>query len=136
MTLVLDTSALVKRYLDEDGTEVVLQQMSRDEQWCASALALTEAHITMCHTGLGPTDLAQAHAALRDDWQHLIVVPVDDLCLARSREIGCAHMIRTLDAIHLAAAERLPKPARFLTFDRRQAAAAEALGLDVVHDTA
>lgn len=133
MTLILDTSALLKRYLDEDGTEVVLDLMSADDEWCASALALAEAHITLCHTGLDSTEVAQAHAALRDDWLHLLVVPVDDLCLARSREIGCAHMLRTLDAIHLAAAERLPGPARFLTFDRRQRAAAEALGLELAH---
>jgi hypothetical protein len=57
------------------------------------------------------------------------VVPVDDLCLARAVEIGCEHRVRTLDAVHLAAAERLPPPVRFLTFDARQGGAAQALGL-------
>ena len=75
----------------------------------------------------------RAGAALRSDWEHFTVVPVDDLCLARSREIGCAQRIRTLDAIHIAAAERLPAPARFLTFDLRQHEAAAALGLDVMN---
>lgn len=106
--------------------------MAGDGEWCASALALTEAHVTLCHTGLAPTLVAQASAALRSDWEHLVIVPVDDLCLARAREIGCAHRTRTLDAIHLAAAERIPRPARFLTFDMRQHEAATALGLDVI----
>ena len=130
--MILDTSALLKRYLDEDGTDLVMEQMADDAEWCASALALTEAQITLCHSGLAPALLTQTSAALRSDWEYLVVVPVDDLCLARSREIGCAQRIRTLDAIHLAAAERIPGPARFLTFDARQREGAAALGLDVI----
>ena len=122
----------MKRYLEEDGTALVLERMAEDDQWCASALAFTEAQITLCHTGLSPSLLDQASQALRSDWAHLIVVPVDDRCLARSREIGCAQKIRTLDAIHLAAAERIPAPARFLTFDVRQYSAAASIGLDVI----
>jgi len=122
----------MKRYLDEEGTQLVLREMADDAEWCASALALTEAQITLCHTGLTPAQLRLVNAALRRDWEHFIVVPVDDLCLARSREIGCAQQIRTLDAIHVAAAERIPAPARFLTFDARQYAAAEAVGVGVI----
>lgn len=122
----------MKRYLDEDGTDLVMEQMADDAEWCASALALTEAQITLCHSRLATALLTQTVAALREDWEYLVVVPVDDLCLARSREIGCAQRLRTLDAIHLAAAERIPSPARFLTFDARQHRAAAALGLDVI----
>lgn len=111
---------------------MVLARMADDPEWCASALALTEVHITLCHAGLASSGLSTATAALRRDWDHFIVVPVDDLCLARSRDIGCAQRIRTLDAIHLAAAERIPAPALFLTFDTRQHAAATNMGFDVV----
>jgi len=40
--------------------------------------------------------------------------------------------LRTVDALHLAAADRLPPPVRFVTFDPRQIPVALALGLDVV----
>jgi predicted nucleic acid-binding protein len=41
--------------------------------------------------------------------------------------------VRTLDALHLAAAQRVSAPGvSFLTFDLRQAQAARALGLTVV----
>jgi len=105
--------------------------MTSDAQWCASALALTEAQVTLCHSGLTATQLRQVSAAARSDWEHFIVVPVDHMCLARAREIGCELHVRTLDAIHLAAAERIPAPTRFLTFDTRQQTAAVALGLDL-----
>ena len=65
MTLILDTSALLNRYLDEDGTEIVLDRMAEDDQWCASALALTGAQITLYHAGLTPTLLADVSAAPR-----------------------------------------------------------------------
>lgn len=130
--MILDTSALLKRYLDEDGTPLVLDQMADDDRWCTSALTLAEAQITLCHSGLPPNLLPEVIGTLRRDWEHFVVVPVDDLCLARSRDIGCAQRLRTLDAIHLAAAERIPGPARFLTFDARQREGATALGLDVI----
>jgi hypothetical protein len=44
--------------------------------------------------------------------------------------------MRIVDAIHLAAADRLPRPARYLTFDRHQIPAAAALGFEVVSPTA
>ena len=129
--LALDTSALVKRYVEEPGTELVLETMARDGEWCASALCLAEAQVTLCHLGFDASAERSLLWALHTDWERFLVVPADDLCLARAAEIGCAHRVRTLDAIHLAAADRLPRPVTFLTFEARQAKAAEAVGLDV-----
>ena len=70
--------------------------------------------------------------ALRDDWDAFWVVPLDDRCLARAVELAATYGVRTVDAIHLAAADRLPRPLRYLTLDRRQIPAAAALGFDVV----
>lgn len=130
--LVLDTSALLKRYVAEAGTARVIDAMEMDPLWCASALAECEARVALCHVELDPRDLAEQLSALANDWQRFHVVPIDDRCLVRAAEIGCEHRVRTLDAIHLASAERLPQPAMFLTFDHRQARAASALGLEAV----
>jgi predicted nucleic acid-binding protein len=127
--LVLDTSALLKRYIEEEETPRVLELMASDREWCASALALAEAQVTLCRLGLDETSLRGQANALRTDWERFHVVPVDERCLARAAEIGCAEQVRTLDAIHLAAADRLPRPVAFLTFDRRQAEAARSLAL-------
>jgi len=129
--LVLDTSALVKRYVDEVGTTDVVRLMAEDAVWSASALCRAEAHVTLCHLGFEETVERQLARSLQDDWEHFHVVPVDDLCLARAAEIGCRRKSRTLDAIHLAAADRLPRPFRFVTFDVRQAESARMLGFDV-----
>jgi hypothetical protein len=129
--LFLDTSALVKRYVEEDGTELVLRLMTQDPLWIASAVARSEAQITLCRLGFDANEPGAALSRLREDWERCHVVPVDPPCLERAAEIGCEHEVRTLDAIHLAAADRLPQPLAMLTFDRRQADAARAMGLTV-----
>jgi predicted nucleic acid-binding protein len=129
--LFLDTSALIKRYVEEDGTALVLRRMSEDLEWVVSAVARTEAEITMCRLGFDASVDATAKSSLREDWEHCHVVPLDPACLARAAELGCRYDVRTLDALHLAAADRLPQPLVMLTFDRRQADAARALGLTV-----
>ncbi len=132
--LFLDTSALLKRYVQEDGTALVLELMERDAAWVASALAYAESRVSLCHLAFAGSGRDEACDRLADDWERFTAVPIDGRCLADAAGIGCAHKLRTLDAIHLATADRLPKPLTFLTFDRRQAAAARALGMAVVGD--
>ena len=129
--LFLDTSALVKRYVEEEETPVVLELMDNDRTWAASALALPETRITLCHLGFDDRQLEDLVEALEADWDRFFVVPVDDLCLAEAVDVGCRQRLRTLDAIHLAAARRLPEPRALLTFDDRQRDAAGGLGLSL-----
>ncbi len=130
--LFLDSSALVKRYVAEEGTTAVAAAMEEDLAWTASALARAETEVTLCHRRIDPVALVQVRQNLSVDWEQFQVIPVDAACLALAIELGCAHRVRTLDAIHLAAAARLPRRVRFLTFDGRQADAARAMGFEVV----
>ena len=75
---------------------------------------------------------AELWRELRDEWDAFWVVPMDDRCMARAVEIGATYGVRIVDAIHLAAADRLPGPVRYLTFERQQIPAADALGFEVV----
>jgi len=127
--LFLDTSALVKRYVAEEGTELVLDRMDGDSEWVVSSVARTEAEITLCRLGFDRDESAEVWRRLREDWERCHVVPMDAACLDRAGEIGCRYEVRTLDALHLAAADRLPRPVLVLTFDRRQADAARAMEL-------
>ncbi|MPZ71518.1 MAG: PIN domain-containing protein, partial [Actinobacteria bacterium] len=119
------------RYLDEPNRADVLRIMDDEPVWCASLLAVTEARITLCRMVDEPA-LSEVLTHLEADASLLALVPVDDSCLERAAEIGCATGVRTLDAVHLAAADRLPRPIRFLTFDHRQSAAADGLGFEAV----
>jgi predicted nucleic acid-binding protein len=132
VTVFLDTSAIVRRYVHAPGRGLVLDAMAADADWCASALCRSEALLALHRLAVAPSQAARTWSRLRDDWDAFVVVPVDDRCLAHAVELGATYALRTVDAIHLAAADRLPRPASFVTFDRHQIPAAAALGFDVI----
>ena len=107
--------------------------MDADPDWCASALALTEALVLVDRVVRPPDRLATASASpCATTGSAIHVVPVDQRCLDRAAELAREQPLRTVDALHLAAADRLPPPVTFVTFDPRQIPVALALGFDVV----
>lgn len=132
MTLAVDPSALIARYVPGPDRDLVNATMSADPTWCASDMARTEVMLAL-HRIAGAEVLAtELWAAARSDFDAFVLVPVDERCIARATELGAAYGLRTIDAIHLAAADRLPRPVRYLTLDRHQIPAAAALGFDLV----
>lgn len=132
MTLFVDTSALVKRYVDEPTRDLVLAEMADDDVWCASAVTRAEAMLTLHRLAASPRQADRLWRGLLADWDAFHVVPVDDRCLSAAAELGSNFGLRLAHALQLAAADRLPRPVRFLTLDEAQVAAAVALDLEVV----
>jgi predicted nucleic acid-binding protein len=132
MTLFLDTTALLARYLDAPPRPAVAAAMAEDPDWCASAFALTEALMILDRLAGDPADADDLRRLLRDDWERFAVVPVDQRCLERAAELGRNQPLRVVDAVHLAAADRLPRPIRYVTFDPAQIPVALSLSFDVV----
>ena len=131
MTLFCDSTALLARFLEGPSRTAALEKMADDPVWCASALALSEALMVIDRLGDDASRTDELRRALRDDWERIHVVPVDQRCLDRAAELGRTQPVRTVDAVHLAAADRLPRPLTFLTFDPGQIPVAMALGYDV-----
>jgi predicted nucleic acid-binding protein len=75
---------------------------------------------------------ADLEDALRLTWDHLAVVPLDQRCLDRAAELMREQPLRLADAMHLAAADRLPRPLTYLTLDPAQIPVALSMGFDVV----
>lgn len=131
MTLVLDTSAVLAAVVDTAARPYVLEQIGAADELCASALALTEALATIDALTDDDVSRADLEDGVRLLWDHLHVVPVDQRCLDRAATLARQRPLRIADAIHLAAADRLPAPLQFLTLDPAQLSAAAALGFDV-----
>lgn len=131
MTLAIDTSALLGRYLSGPHRSVVIETMAADPEWCASSLVLAEALGMVDRVCDLPSDGDRIRRALRDDWERIHVVPLDQRCLDRAAELSRSQPLRTVDALHLAAADRLPRPVTYLTFDPRQIPVAMSLGFRV-----
>lgn len=134
--LAIDSSALLRRYVADRQRPLVMAAMAEAPVWAASALARSEVMLALHQGSSSLAGQQEAWAAVRDDWEALWEVPVDGRCLARATEIGARYGITLVTAIHLAAADRLPRPVRFLTLDRRQIPAAADLGFELVTPTA
>jgi predicted nucleic acid-binding protein len=132
VTLFVDSSALVQRYVDEPDRDLVLEAMAGDDVWCASALCRSEVLLVLHRIAATPRQAGRLTAMLHADWDAFAVVPVDERCLAAAADIGANYGLKVVDAVHLAAATRLPRPVRYLTLDARQVSAAVALELEVV----
>jgi hypothetical protein len=133
-----DTSALVKRYLDEPFSAdfealhmqgaMAISRLSIVEMRCALARRRRNGEIGAEHEN-------RVNAELASDIQGgaLWVSDVGNEHFAAAYHLigRLAHMpLRTLDALHLAVAEQIAA-AGFATADRTQAEAARALGLTV-----
>lgn len=132
MTLAIDPSALIARYLPGPDRALVNATMSDDPVWCASDLTRTEVLVALHRAAGSPVLARDLWAAARADLEAFVLVPVDDRCIATATELGATYGLRTVDGIHLAAAHRLPAPVRYLTLDRHQIPAAVALGFELV----
>jgi predicted nucleic acid-binding protein len=130
--LAVDTSALVKRYVDEPESEQISALMDAEPVWCASELVRCEVSILLARLATSRRQADHLTRLFHADWDAFHVVPVDERCLTRAAEIGADFGLRVVDAIHLAAATRLPSPVRYLTLDPRQVLAAVALDLEPV----
>ena len=132
MTVVLDTSAVLALAIDGPQRLVAEAALASDPVWAASAMALTEALPAIDRLSDNRFVRLDLEDAVRRIWDHLHVVPVDQRCLDRAAALARTQPVRLTDAIHLAAAERLPEPRRFVTFDPPQIGVALGLGFDVV----
>jgi len=132
LILAVDTSALLRRYAPDAHHQMVVDVMDEAHTIVASALALTELLVCTHRMAINADQADAAASAVQADWTRWASVPVDSRCLARASEIGTAFRVRIADAIHLAAADRLPRPVHFLSLDRRQLPAAAALGFEVI----
>lgn len=127
--LYVDTSALLKRVFVEDGSaEVRAILRARDASGdliASSELTWVELARALLRAGVGDvdTELDRACAGIAPQ-------PLTSTVLKRARAIGPAS-VRSLDAIHLAAAVGVGA-VEILTFDRRLADAAAALGVRAI----
>ncbi len=132
MTVFLDTSALLAVAVEGPQRAVALSALVDGDVWAASAMAMTEALPAIDRMTDEPILRLDVEDAVRLVWDHLHVVPVDQRCLDRAAALARSQPVRLTDAIHFAAAERLPDPVRFVTFDPSQIGVALGLGFDVV----
>lgn len=130
MTAYVDTSVLLKRYVDEPDSDRADELLAADPELVTGRHTLVEVRRNLARL-LAATDAAAARVAFAEDVAALSIIELDAATCELAATIGEQTGVRTLDALHLGAALRLGTAITFLTFDVRQAQAARALGFAV-----
>jgi predicted nucleic acid-binding protein len=131
LTLYVDSSALVKRYVAEDGSEEVRMAMEEAAKWTCCRHGYIE---TVRAVGLRAGDLGAKR--VRDDWLACNVIELDQVLAEDAARLALASGLRTLDALHLAAALTLPaESVTFATWDVDLHRAARKRGLTTLPAT-
>jgi uncharacterized protein len=130
MSVYFDTSAVMALHIESPLRRLAADALGKPT--CVSALALTEALALIAKLTDEPVVQADLEDALRLQWDRYAVVPLDQRCLDRAAQLLREQPLRLADALHLAAADRLPRPITFVTFDPSQIPVALSLGFDVV----
>lgn len=132
-SVYLDASALVKLVVREDESEALDEFLAADARLVASELVLAETPRATARASArrSPARRAAVRARTEALLAGLVLVEIDRRLLSSSADID-PPPLRTLDAIHVATALSIPELGVFVTYDRRQAEAAQRAGLPVV----
>ncbi len=108
MILYLDTSALVKLYIEEEGTDEVQRAVEDAESVAASAVAYPEARSAFARLErdghLSPGEHRAIVAELDGEWPSYEVVDVTRDVAGIAGALAARHLLRGFDAVHLASA--------------------------------
>ncbi|MDP3184873.1 MAG: type II toxin-antitoxin system VapC family toxin [Anaerolineales bacterium] len=140
MIVYFDTSALVKRYIEEAGTREV-NALFEDENAILGSVIITQVEMAAAlqkaiHLGSASEALLpEIWQDFLDDWGSFTRIQVSTVTVERASQISFAYKLRGYDALHLAAAllwqERLNLPVTLATFDRDLWLASREAGMSV-----
>jgi len=137
LILYLDTSALVKLYAQEEGSEIVRHAVTQSRLVAGSLICYAEARSAFARKArsgdITATALKKYKQEFERDWERIHQLAVDEALVRKAAELCERHGLRATDALHLATADILQASVRatvtFACFDRGLRSAAEAYGL-------
>jgi uncharacterized protein len=137
MWAYFDTSALVKRYIDEVGRRQVLQLLRRHECVTSAVLPVELRSALRRRVVEGTLEASRVPEILKRvsaDRAYWTLVEVGAEVLAAAEKLVAVHPLRTLDAIHVGSAQVFAagvaaSDLMFVSADERQTDAAAVIGL-------
>jgi uncharacterized protein len=132
VSLYVDSSALLKRYVDEPESAACEAILRSDPELVSGRHTVVEVRRNLARL-LPGADLAAARSTFAADLESISLVELDATTCEAAAAIAEVTGARTLDALHLSAAQRVGGTALpFVTYDVRQAQAARSLGFTVL----
>lgn len=137
MILYLDTSALAKRYIREDGTEQVAAWVREADVVGTSLVAAVEMSAVLGRlrkmAALDEDTATDVLETFRGGWPAYVRLPLSEATATRAGELAFSQGLRGYDAVHLATAmlwgAAMAAPVVLATFDRQLHAAAQTVGV-------
>ena len=126
-TLYVDSSALVKLVQTERESAALRRYLRRHRSLVRATCALVRVEVVRAVAPGG----ARAVALARRQLARFHQLDIDRELLVRASALPTGVPLRSLDAIHLAAAQTLPALQAIVTYDTRMHGAAHALALPV-----
>jgi predicted nucleic acid-binding protein len=132
VTLYVDASAILKLHVHEADSAVAARILGADPDWATGRHTYVEVRRNLARILGGPV-LEGARATFEEQWARLRIVELDGPVCERAARLAEHTGARTLDALHLGAAEATVVPeAPVVTFDPALASAARSLGWEVL----
>ena len=132
MRVFFDSSAFVKRYVNETGTDAVLQWCDQATEIILSGIALPELISSFCRLQregrITETQYRQLKSLLLADIEDAAIGDLTPVVIAHAIASLEGNVLRGMDAIHIGSALAL-KADLFVSSDRRQLDAAARSGL-------
>ena len=138
MIVYLDASALVKRYIAEEGSRDVERLLGVSR--FAGTVLISRAEVASAigkAVRLGAIERAKganALSAFHRDWESLVRIQLTEMVAERASGYAWEMKLRGYDAVHLAAAvfwqEMMGEPVLLATYDRQLWDAAARAGLE------
>lgn len=125
MIAYLDTSSLVKLYVEEEGSPLVRELVERSELVTTSVVAYAEARAALARQrrdgGLTATGYDRAKADFERDWPRYLTIEVSEAVYRSAGDLAEKHHLRGFDSLHLASYLALyregARQTRFSAFD-------------------
>lgn len=134
MRVFFDTSAFVKRYVSEAGTDAVLEWCDRASEIGLSGIALPEIISAFCRlyreAKITDTQYRQLKSLLLSDIEDAAICDLTPAVLGQAVASLETSVLRGMDAIHIGSAIALQADV-FVSADARQREAAARAGLRV-----
>lgn len=136
----MDTSALVKLYVQEAYSDIVKNVMSKADNVVCHVIGYIEARATFARhwqdVNFGEEAYQQLKQQFEIDWSNYSHIHLTASLLKRAADLAEAFRLRAYDSIHLAAADMLAKSMKqqviFACFDKKLNQAAKILGLELL----
>ena len=140
MILYLDSSALVKRYVVESGSDIVRETIATAEVVGTSVISRVETVAALAKSvRIGALTQGEANAAVqlfRREWPDFVRVQPTEFLIARADSLAWDIGLRGYDAVQLASAltwhDSMEQDVVMGSFDLRLSRAAHKLGLTTI----